>query len=91
MAVVEGTVLWSPPRERVEAAELTRYMRWLADRKELRFEDYAGLHRWSVERLEDFWASLWEFFEIRSSAPYARVLEAHRMPGAKWFEGARLN
>jgi acetoacetyl-CoA synthetase len=91
MAVVEGTVLWTPPRERVEAAELTRYMRWLADRKGLRFADYAALHRWSVERLEDFWSSLWEFLEIRSSAPYARVLDERRMPGAKWFEGARLN
>jgi acetoacetyl-CoA synthetase len=91
MAVTEGTVLWTPPRERVESAELTRYLRWLADRKGLRFEDYAALHRWSVERLEDFWASLWEFLEIRSSAPYARVLDARRMPGAKWFEGARLN
>jgi acetoacetyl-CoA synthetase len=78
------------PRERVEASELARYLRWLADRKGLRFEDYAALHRWSVERLEDFWASLWEFLEIRSSAP-TRVLDARRMPGARWFEGARLN
>jgi acetoacetyl-CoA synthetase len=91
MAVVEGTVLWTPPRERVEATELSRYLRWLADRKGLRFVDYAELHRWSVEHLEDFWASLWEFLGIRSSAPYARVLDARRMPGAKWFEGARLN
>jgi acetoacetyl-CoA synthetase len=91
MAVVEGTVLWTPPPVRVEAAELTRYLRWLADRKGLRFDGYAALHRWSIERLEDFWASLWEFLEIRSSTPYARVLDARRMPGAKWFEGARLN
>jgi acetoacetyl-CoA synthetase len=91
MAVAEGTVLWSPPRGRVAASELARYMRWLRDEKGLAFDDYAALHRWSVERLEDFWASLWEFLEIRASAPYARVLDARRMPGAKWFEGARLN
>jgi acetoacetyl-CoA synthetase len=91
MALTEGTVLWTPPRARAEASELARYMRWLEARKGLRFDDYAGLHRWSVERLEDFWASLWEFLAIESSAPYARVLDARRMPGAKWFEGARLN
>jgi acetoacetyl-CoA synthetase len=91
MASAEGTVLWTPPQERVAAAELTRYLRWLAERRNLRFDDYAALHRWSVERLEDFWAGLWEFLDVRSSAPYARVLDARRMPAAKWFEGARLN
>jgi acetoacetyl-CoA synthetase len=91
MAVTEGTVLWTPSPGRREAAELTRYMRWLAERRNLRFDDYLALQRWSVDRLEDFWASLWEFFDIRASAPYARVLDARKMPGAKWFEGARLN
>ena len=91
MAITEGTVLWEPSRERAEASELARYMRWLAERKGVRCADYAALHRWSVERLEDFWASLWEFLEIRASVPYTRVLDERKMPGAKWFEGARLN
>jgi acetoacetyl-CoA synthetase len=91
MAIAEGAVLWTPSRARVEASELARYTRWLRERKGLAFDDYAALHRWSVERLEDFWASLWEFLEIRSPTPYARVLDARRMPGARWFEGARLN
>lgn len=91
MAVAEGSVLWTPSSERVQASELQRYMRWLAQRKGLRFADYHALQRWSVERLEDFWASLWQFFDIRASAPYSRVLAERRMPGARWFEGARLN
>jgi len=89
--VEEGTVLWEPPRERREASGLARYLRWLEERKGLRFADYDALWRWSVEHLEDFWASLWEFFDIRASAPYSRVLDERKMPGAKWFEGARLN
>src|SRR5205823_99856 len=28
---------------------------------------------------------------VRASRPYERVLDARRMPGAKWFEGAELN
>ena len=89
--VTEGTVLWQPPRGRAAASELARYMRWLEETKGLRFDDYQALHRWSVERLEDFWASLWDFLGIRASTPYARVLDERKMPGAKWFEGARLN
>jgi acetoacetyl-CoA synthetase len=89
--VEEGTVLWEPSRERREASGLARYLRWLEERKGLRFADYDALWRWSVGHLEDFWESLWEFFDVRASAPYSRVLDARKMPGAKWFEGARLN
>jgi acetoacetyl-CoA synthetase len=55
-------------------------------------KDYAELHRWSVERSEDFWALVWRFCEVRG-APGARLRSSNgeRMPGAKWFPQARLN
>ncbi len=90
-AVTEGTVLWTPTRAQADASELARYMRWLADAKGLRFDDYPALHRWSVDRLEDFWATMWDYLGVRASVPYARVLDERKMPGARWFEGARLN
>ncbi|HEX7064364.1 MAG TPA: acetoacetate--CoA ligase, partial [Bacillales bacterium] len=46
---------------------------------------------WSVTEIEDFWASLWEYFDIQASTPYRSVLSERKMPGAKWFEGAHLN
>jgi acetoacetyl-CoA synthetase len=91
VAVTEGTVLWTPTPERAAASEVARYMRWLADTRGLRFDDYQALHRWSVEKLEDFWATMWDFLGVRASVPYTRVLDERKMPGAKWFEGARLN
>src|SRR4051812_15967578 len=81
----QGRLLWEPSEEAKERAELTRYMRWL-DRG---FETYDELWRWSVEDLEGFWASLWDYFDIDSS--YDRVLGSREMPGAEWFPGARLN
>ncbi|MFL5819801.1 MAG: acetoacetate--CoA ligase [Solirubrobacteraceae bacterium] len=92
MAVAErGTVLWAPSSDQVERATMTRYMRWLAERRGLSFEDYPSLWRWSVESLEDFWASVWEFCEVRARKPYDQVLAERRMPGARWFTGAELN
>ena len=41
--------------------------------------------------LEGFWSSVWDFFEVRSHAPYERVLGSREMPGAEWFPGTRLN
>ncbi|MBV8258587.1 MAG: acetoacetate--CoA ligase [Actinobacteria bacterium] len=78
-------LLWTPPPERVEAAELTSYMRARG------FSSYEELRQWSVSDPEGFWASLWDWFEIQASAPYERVLGRREMPGAEWFPGARLS
>src|SRR5919204_3438987 len=83
----EGQLLWEPPAEVLERAGMTDYMRWL-DRG---FETYDELWRWSVDDLEGFWASLWEYFDVRASRPYERVLGRREMPGAEWFRGAELN
>ena len=80
-----GTKLWEPPEDLVESCTMTRYMRWL----DKGFETYDELWRFSVEELDAFWASIWEFFEVDAS--YDQVLGDRSMPGAEWFTGARLN
>src|SRR3954466_8277326 len=80
---MSGDLLWEPSDERVEGAVMTRYMR---DRG---FDDYESLRRWSVDDLDGFWASIWEFFNVDSD--YEEVLADRTMPGAKWFTGARIN
>ena len=87
----QGDVLWTPPAELREQSELGRYMRWLKEHRGLELADYDALFQWSIDDLEGFWGSLWEFFEIRAHQPYERVLGSHEMPGAEWFPGARLN
>ncbi len=66
-------------------------MEWAGERRGEAFADYEELWRWSVAELEQFWAGIWEFCGVRASQPYTRVLSSHEMPGARWFEGARLN
>ena len=70
---------------------MTEYMQWLASEKGLAFEDYSSLWQWSVTDIEDFWQTLWDFFQIKTSTPYSKVLSERKMPGAVWFEGAKLN
>ena len=86
-----GHIVWRPSRERIERSTLTAYGRWLEQTRGLAFASYAELWQWSVDDLESFWASIWEFCEIRASTPYERVLGSAEMPGARWFPGARLN
>src|SRR5919199_5232620 len=86
-----GELLWTPSEEARERTTLTRYMRWLQDARGLGFDDYEELWRWSVDDLEGFWGSIWDFFDVKAAKPYGRVLTDRRMPGAKWFPGAELN
>ena len=79
-------LLWTPSDERIERSALTAYARAVG-----REGDYADLWQWSVDDLEGFWASIWEYFDVQSSEPYERVLGDRSMPGAEWFPGSRLS
>ncbi len=87
--------LWEPSADVRERAQLTGFMRWLekepAHAAARGFATYAELWEWSVSELERFWAAIWEYYGVRASRPYERVLDSREMPGARWFEGAELN
>ncbi|MYB20213.1 MAG: acetoacetate--CoA ligase [Holophagales bacterium] len=84
-------ILWRPSAEQVEASNLTRYLRWLENKRNRRFAGYDELWRWSVTDLEAFWGSIADYFAVRFPTPPERVIANRAMPGASWFPGARLN
>ena len=86
-----GDIIWTPTPERIADANITRFMQWLERERGLHFDNYLQLWRWSIDKLEDFWQAMWDYFAIKSSAPYDCVLKKRVMPGAEWFPGARLN
>ena len=89
--IAEGDVLWTPTREQAEATRLAAYQRWLADERGLRFDDYASLWQWSVDDVEAFWQTVWDFFDVQADGSRHPVLASHEMPGASWYPNARLN
>ncbi|MFH1153260.1 MAG: acetoacetate--CoA ligase [Pseudomonadota bacterium] len=85
-------LLWKPSEERIKKTNMYRFMQAVNSKYKKNFSDYDGLYQWSVENLEDFWTEMWTFLDIKASRTYDRVIDdAARMPGANWFEGARLN
>ena len=84
-------MLWEPSPEAIERSNLTTYRRWLEAERGLTFDDYAALQRWSVDSLEDFWASIWDHFDVLADGDPATVLASHEMPGATWFPDVSLN
>jgi acetoacetyl-CoA synthetase len=89
--VKDGDLLWTPSPERAAASNLMKLMRWLEAERGLTFADYLQLWRWSIDDLEGFWGAVWEYFDVRSSTPWQRVLGSAEMPGTDWFPEVRLN
>ncbi len=84
--------LWQPSAERIKNSNLTDLMARLKEKKGLEFKTYDELFQWSVTERADFWESVWEYGGIIASKGYDEVLvDGDKMPGAKWFTGARLN
>jgi acetoacetyl-CoA synthetase len=84
--------IWIPSAERVQRANLTRFMAMLGGRQGTQFTSYDQLYRWSITDIPAFWDAMWEFGGVIASSGYERVVDdLSRMPGATWFPGARLN
>jgi len=84
--------LWSPTEEWIKNANLTRFLEYVNKKDGKHLRTYPELYRWSVEAVPEFWARLWEFADIKASRGYDQVVDdVRKMPGAKWFSGARLN
>jgi len=85
-------LLWQPSQERVENTNMYQFMQYVNQRFGQSFHSYADLYQWSVTEIPDFWSAVWDFGEIICSQSYAEVVDDFtKMPGAKWFQGARLN
>ena len=84
--------LWEPSRELIQKSNMSRFIRFVNQNYGKNFKNYPELYDWSVTQIPEFWAAMWEFGEIKTSHNYDRVVDdLSKMPGAKWFEGARLN
>ncbi|MEX0428524.1 acetoacetate--CoA ligase [Nocardioides sp. DS6] len=92
-AMREPELLYEPSPQMYDGARVWRYLDWLREHRGVDLAGWDELYAWSVEHLEDFWGSLWDYFGIISHAEdgYTRVLSERTMPGARWFEGALVN
>jgi acetoacetyl-CoA synthetase len=87
-----GKLLWSPSPERIEQANMTHFVGFVNRRYGLTLENYWGLYDWSVDRIAEFWAAIWDFCGITYSQNFETVADdLEKFPGAKWFPGAKLN
>lgn len=91
-AVEPGTLLLAAPAKNDwDQSRGGRFLLGIEKKTGRTFADYEDAWQWSVDHLEEFWAQVWNEFDIIAHTPYAAVLGDQRMPGAEWFPGATLN
>ena len=84
--------LWTPPPERAAASRMASFIDFVNERHGTAIAGYEALHRFSVDRLEDFWTAVWDFCGVVAEARGATVIaDREKMPGARFFPEARLN
>lgn len=85
-------LLWEPSEEWTRNTNMTRFMDSVNKRHGQNFNSYNELYNWSIDNTPDFWAAMWDFADIKASKRWDTVVDdVSKMPGAKWFSGARLN
>ena len=89
--MVEARVSWEPSAERIAAAALTSFRAQLGAAHGLELTSYDVLHRFSVDRMGDFWSQLWDFCEVIGTKGSHPVVDEDRLPGARFFPAASLN
>ncbi|MBI4287780.1 MAG: acetoacetate--CoA ligase [Chloroflexi bacterium] len=85
-------LLWEPSEERKQRANITHFTNLANKKYGLKIHSHDELYDWSVTEIPNFWTAVWEYCGVKVSRPYNDIVDnLTRFPGAKWFDGARLN
>lgn len=84
--------LYEPSPAKIAEANITAYMQAINARFGLNLYHYPDLYQWSIDHLDDFWASLSDFCDVEFDEPATTILKATpEMLGSEWFVGAKVN
>lgn len=86
-----STIIREVPATALETTRIGDFLSWVNHRFGSTFTNWDELYAWSITDIEDFWESVWTYFDVTSHTQYTSVLEERVMPHAKWFTGATLN
>jgi acetoacetyl-CoA synthetase len=85
-------LLWQPTEARITNTNMYQFIEYVSARCGMSFANYGELYTWSIEESPVFWETLWAYSQVIHSRSYDQVVDdIKKMPGAKWFEGSRLN
>ena len=85
-------VLWSPSRKIKEESNLNQFIKNFVDEfKNQSDVKYEELWKWSIEKPEKFWDSIWDYSNVLGEKGEILLKDKDKMPGARFFPNAKLN
>ena len=85
-------VLWSPSRKIKEESNLNQFIKNFVDEfKNQSDVKYEELWKWSIEKPEKFWDSIWDYSNVLGEKGDILLKDKDKMPGARFFPNAKLN
>ncbi len=87
---------WSPSEEEVKSSSMSKYLEYVNQRYSRNFNNYNDLYAWSIENIEDFWKSVWDYSSVIYSERFHSIYSESKktkfpIPRPGWFAGAKLN
>ena len=85
-------VLWRPSSKIKEESNLNQFIKNFVDEfKNQSDVKYEELWKWSIEKPEKFWDSIWDYSNVLGEKGEILLKDKDKMPGAKFFPNAKLN
>ena len=85
-------VLWRPSSKIKEESNLNQFIKNFVDEfKNQSDVKYEELWKWSIEKPEKFWASIWDYSNVLGEKGDILLKDKDKMPGARFFPNAKLN
>ena len=85
-------VLWRPSSKIKEESNLNQFIKNFVDEfKNQSDVKYEELWKWSIEKPEKFWDSIWDYSNVLGEKGETLLKDKDKMPGARFFPNAKLN
>ncbi|WP_341990282.1 acetoacetate--CoA ligase [Azorhizobium sp. AG788] len=83
--------LWQPSAERIARSHVTALIGEVNARFGTTLSTYRDVHSWSITHLPEFWDMVWENCGVIGDKGTTHLVDADKMPGARFFPDATLN
>lgn len=84
--------LWMPTHQRITQTKLAAYRRYIQETYGVETCTMQELHTWSIQNIEAFWQSVWDFCGVIASQKATKVFwPGKTMRESQFFADARLN
>lgn len=89
---MSSEILWEPSADRIENSNIFHFMKFVEKKTGKRLKSYDELWKWSVENIDDFWLSIWDFCGVKAETRGDRIRnKAENFWENRFFPDSKMN